>query len=234
MTSGKHVADANEPDHSEADAVALAEEAEAEAAAAEALAKAARARARAARLRRAALGSPVAPATQSRLGGYLDRLPMTAIGITALVVLIVAFAGLTVLMTKQHQDNTARQERTAAFVAGAKQCVIYMTSMDFNNAKADVQRVIDSSTGDFKTDYQQRAPDLATVVAQSKVVSEGTVNAAALESIEANTAQVLVSATSRITNSPPGKQEPPRAWRMRVTVVEDGGQYKMSKVEFVP
>jgi len=60
------------------------------------------------------------------------------------------------------------------------------------------------------------------------------VNAAALESIEANTAQVLVSATSRITNSPPGKQEPPRAWRMRVTVVEDGGQYKMSKVEFVP
>jgi Mce-associated membrane protein len=36
-----------------------------------------------------------------------------------------------------------------------------------------------------------------------------------------------------ITNSAGAKDEP-RAWRLRVTVTEDGGQYKMSKVDFIP
>lgn len=65
------------------------------------------------------------------------------------------------------------------------------------------------------------------------MVTEGTVNAAAVESMSGNTALVLVSATSRVTNSSGAKDEP-RPWRLRVTVTEEGGQYKMSKVEFVP
>jgi Mce-associated membrane protein len=71
------------------------------------------------------------------------------------------------------------------------------------------------------------------VVEQSKVVTEGTVNAAGIESMAEHSALVLVSATSRVTNSAGAKDEP-RQWRLRVTVTEDGGQYKMSKVEFVP
>jgi Mce-associated membrane protein len=72
------------------------------------------------------------------------------------------------------------------------------------------------------------------VVEQSKAVTVGTVNAAALQSTSGNSALVLVSATSRITNSPGGKDEPPRIWRLKVTVTEVGGQYKMSKIEYVP
>jgi Mce-associated membrane protein len=94
--------------------------------------------------------------------------------------------------------------------------------------------VIDNSTGQFKADFQQRANDLISVVTQSKTVTEGTVKAAAVESMDGDSAVVLVSATSLVTNSPPGKDEPPRAWRLRVTVAEVGGQYKMSKVEYVP
>jgi Mce-associated membrane protein len=44
----------------------------------------------------------------------------------------------------------------------------------------------------------------------------------------------LVSATSQVTNSPPGKDEPPRMWRIKVTVADVGGKYKMSKVEYIP
>jgi Mce-associated membrane protein len=60
------------------------------------------------------------------------------------------------------------------------------------------------------------------------------VNSAAVESVYGNSALVLVSATSRVTNSPGGKDEPPRMWRLKVTVSEVNGQYKMSKVEYVP
>ena len=87
-------------------------------------------------------------------------------------------------MMLQHRDATQRQQRDAAFVAGAKQGVVNMTSLDFNKAKEDVQRVIDSSTGEFKDDFQQRADDFIAVVAQSKMVTEGTVNAAAIESMD--------------------------------------------------
>jgi Mce-associated membrane protein len=151
----------------------------------------------------------------------------------AAIILIICFAGASGYMMWQHRDATERQQRAARFVAGARQGVVNMTSLDFRKAKEDVQRVVDSSTGEFKDDFQQRAKDFTTVVEQSQVVTEGTVNAAALESMDKHSASVLVSATSRITNSAGAKDEP-RAWRLRVTVTEEGGQYKMSKVDFVP
>jgi Mce-associated membrane protein len=48
-----------------------------------------------------------------------------------------------------------------------------------------------------------------------------------------DTAVVLVSATSRVTNAAGAKQEP-RTWRLSVNLQRDGGQIKMAKVEFVP
>lgn len=242
---------------SQADAMALA--AEAEAAEAEALAAAARARARAARLKREALA--MAPAEDENVPEeYADwedaedyeaadqeaarsaswrrrlrvRLPrLSTIAMAAAVVIICGFTGLSGYIVWQHHEATERQQRAAAFAAGAKQGVINMTSLDFNKAKEDVARVIDSSTGEFRDDFQQRAADFTKVVEQSKVVTEGTVNATAVESMNEHSAVVLVAATSRVTNSAGAKDEP-RAWRLKVTVTEEGGQYKMSKVEFVP
>jgi Mce-associated membrane protein len=157
-----------------------------------------------------------------------------AIAAVAAVILISAFAVASAYMVLQHRDATKHQQREAAFVAGAKQGVLSMISLDFSKAKEDVQRVIDGSTGQFKDDFQQRANDFISAVTQSKAVTEGRVNAAALESINGDSAVVLVSATSQVTNSPPGKDVPPLIWRLRVTVSDVGGQYKMSKVEYVP
>jgi Mce-associated membrane protein len=172
---------------------------------------------------------------ESRLARWRHRLPspaLSAISKVAAIILICAFAGASGYMAWQYRDTTERAQRAANFVAGARQGVVNLTSLDFNKAKEDVQRVIDSSTGEFRDDFQQRAKDFASVAEQSKVVTQGTVNAAAVESMDKHSASVLVSATSRITNSAGAKDEP-RAWRLRVTVTEDGGQYKMSKVEFV-
>lgn len=213
---------------SQADAMALA--AEAEAAEAEALAAAARARARAARLKREALAMapaedenvPEEYADWEDAEDYDDyeaadqeaarsaswrrrlrvRLPrLSTIAMAAAVVIICGFTGLSGYIVWQHHEATERQQRAAAFAAGAKQGVINMTSLDFNKAKEDVARVIDSSTGEFRDDFQQRAADFTKVVEQSKVVTEGTVNATAVESMNEHSAVVLVAATSRVTNS---------------------------------
>jgi Mce-associated membrane protein len=159
--------------------------------------------------------------------------PLSVTWKAAVIILICAFVGASGYMVWQRHETTERNQRTANFIAGARQGVVNMLSLDFNRAKEDVQRVIDSSTGQFRDDFQQRAKDFTTVVEQSKVVTEGSVNAAGVQSIDGNSALVVVAATSRITNAAGAKDEP-RRWRLKVSVTDDGGQYKMSKLEFVP
>ncbi|OBF00484.1 hypothetical protein [Mycobacterium sp. 852002-10029_SCH5224772] len=162
------------------------------------------------------------------------RLPsLSVMWKAAVIILICAFIGASGYMVWQHHETVERNQRAANFLAGARQGVVNLTSMDFNKAKEDVQRVIDSSTGQFHDDFQARAKDFTTVVEQSKVVTQGTVNAAAVQSMNGDFALVLVAATSHITNAAGAKDEP-RNWRLKVTVKDDGGQYKMSNVEFIP
>jgi Mce-associated membrane protein len=162
----------------------------------------------------------------------LPSLSLSAISKAAAIILICALGAATGYMMWQDHEGSERAQRAANFVAGARQGIINMTSLDFNRAKEDVQRVIDSSTGSFRDDFAQRAKDFTSVVEQSKVVTQGTVSSAALESMDEHSASVLILATSKITNAAGAKDEP-RVFRLRVTVTEDGGQYKMSKVDFV-
>ena len=155
---------------------------------------------------------------------------------TAAAVAILAICALLAAsgyLAWQHRQSSQDRQRTAEFAAAARQGVVTLTSLDFNKAKDDVQRVIDNSTGSFKADFQSRADDFRSVVEQSKVVTKGTVNATAVGSMTSDSAVVLVAATSQVTNAAGAKQEP-RAWRLSVTMTRDGGQLKMSKVEFVP
>ena len=57
--------------------------------------------------------------------------------------------------------------------------------------------------------------------------------AAAVESMDEETATVLIAATShREGPNAPKEDQQPRVWRVVVTVQRDGGQIKMSDVEF--
>ncbi|MEU0542944.1 hypothetical protein ABZ319_24035 [Nocardia sp. NPDC005978] len=156
----------------------------------------------------------------------------TAVLVLATAVVVASLA-VGVFSVWNHQRISDTDRRTAEFSAAAKQGVVALTSLDFNRAKDDVQRVLDNSTGAFRDDFQSRAEDFTKVVEQSQVTTEGRVNATAVESMTEDSAVVLVAATSQITNSAGAKQEP-RVWRLSVTVTRVDGQLKMSKVEFVP
>lgn len=144
-----------------------------------------------------------------------------------------ALITLSVLMVQHHRGVVRDQQRNAEYSAAARQSIVTMMSLDYNKAKEDVQRIIDNTTGQFKDDFQNNAPDFIKVAQDSKVVTDVSVNATAVQSMTDNTATVLVSATSRVTNSAGAKQDP-RSWRLSVDLKRDGGQIKMAKVEFVP
>ena len=161
------------------------------------------------------------------------RAPNLAVALTiATIVAICALLGVSGWMAWHHHNVVQERQRAAAYTATARQGVINLTSLDFNKAKEGVQRVLDSATGEFKDDFQRRAQDFESVVKDSKAVTEGSVAATAVESMNNDSAVVLVLANERVTNIA-GAKDQPRTFRFRVSVVHDGDQLKLSKVEFV-
>jgi len=239
-----------------AEAEALAAAAEAEAAEAEAQAAAARARAAALRSKPAARQTPVAaeasdggpdvdaPEPDAELVSDTDtaeepsrgflRMPQgSTLALAAAVVVLCALLSLTGLMIWHHHDAQQRAVRQAEFSAAARQGVINLMSLDFTKGDQDIQRLIDSTTGSFRDDFQKSKNDFLNVMKDSKVVSQAEVKATGVQTMSDDSALVLVSAASQVSNSASAKQSP-RAWRLAVTITRDGGQLKMSKVEFVP
>ncbi len=171
--------------------------------------------------------------TSKRRRLRMPRIRWKIVAAVVAVLLILAFGAASGYMVWQHRVTQQEQQDTAEFTAAARQSVVTLMSLDFNRAKDDVQRIIDNSTGQFKQDFEAQAEDFTNVAKESKVVTEVTVNTAALTSKTGNNATALVSATSRVTNTAGANQEP-RSWRLKVDLVREGDQIKMSKVEFVP
>lgn len=207
----------------------LAHQAETDAAEAENLAAAARARAQ--RLRQGQSG--VAGAVPRR--HVSRRLRLGRRRIVALAALLCAAALLAVsgYMVKTQQDVQADQRNRAEFVAAAKQVVVTLMSIDFNNPQQSVQQIVDNSTDPFRAEFQRAADDFIKVAKDSKVTTTATANAAAVASVTADSAVVLVSASSTVTNEA-GVNEEPRNWRLTVDLKREGDRIKMAKVEFVP
>ncbi|WP_177246824.1 hypothetical protein [Mycobacterium malmoense] len=173
------------------------------------------------------------PARRWRRLSRLRRPKWSTIAASVAIVIILAALAGSGYMIKEHRDAVRQRQRAAEFAAAARQGVVTLTSLDFNNAKQGVQRILENSTGSFKDDFLKMADDFTKVVEQSKVVSQGTVQAAAVDTMTADSAVVLVASTSEVTNAAGAKQDP-RNYRLIVTVTRDGGQLKISKVEFVP
>jgi Mce-associated membrane protein len=133
----------------------------------------------------------------------------------------------------QHQQADREQQRRAEFAAAAEQAVVTLMSIDSSKAQEDVQRIIDNSTGQFHDDFKNSATDFVDVATASKAVTKASALAAAVQSMTRDSAVVLVTANTTISNSA-GADKQPRTWRLSVEVVRDGDQIKMSKVDFVP
>lgn len=171
------------------------------------------------------------PARRRRL--RLPRVSLAVLGATLVVLLTLGFLGAGGYMMWQHRQNLAEQQRSAEFAAGARQGVVTLMSLDFNRAEDDVKRILENTTGDFRKDFESQAEDFAQVAQESKVVTEATVNAVAVQSMTQDTARVLLAVTTRVSNVQSQTQEP-RSWRLAVDVARDGDQIKLAKVEFVP
>jgi len=148
------------------------------------------------------------------------------------LVAVVALAALCGwLGFRTYESREAADERNL-FLQVGRQAALNLTTIDFEHADEDVQRVLDSSTGTFYDDFQARAQPFKEVVKQAKSKSVGTIAEAGVESITQDGAEVLVAVTVKTSNAGAAEQEP-RAWRMRITVQKADDGAKVANVRFV-
>lgn len=134
-----------------------------------------------------------------------------------------------------YQEEEARQadHTRALLIRAAEQGAVNLTTIDYTQAEADVQRILESATGEFRDDFRRRSAPFIDVVKKARSKSVGTVTAAALESSDGQRAKVLVAVTVTTASAGAAESEP-RYWRMRLTVDRDQDGAKVSDVDFVP
>jgi len=153
--------------------------------------------------------------------------------------LLVAGLGMLVLAAlvgwlsyRAHQSSAAQHQREL-FVQVCRQAAVNLTTIDWQHAESDVDRILDTATGSFHDDFASQSQPFIDVVKQSKSTTVGTVSEAGVESESGDSAQILVAVTVKTSNAAAPEQDP-RSWRLRIGMQKIGSDIKVSNVEFVP
>jgi Mce-associated membrane protein len=133
---------------------------------------------------------------------------------------------------RQREARQAQQQADLLIQVG-RQGALNLTTIDFQHADSDIQRILDSATGAFHDDFAKRSKPFIEVLKKAQSKSVGTVTEAGLESRSGDEAQVMVAVSVVTTNAGEPEAEP-RHWRMRVAVKKVGDGAKVSNVAFVP
>ncbi|SPM40811.1 hypothetical protein MNAB215_3012 [Mycobacterium numidiamassiliense] len=132
---------------------------------------------------------------------------------------------------RMYQSHQAHEQREL-LIQVARQGALNLTTIDWQHADADIQRILDSATGTFYDDFSNRSKPFVDVVKKAQSKSVGTIIEAGVESQSATEAQVLVALSVKTSNLGAAEQDL-RHWRMRITVQKLGNDAKVSNVAFV-
>ena len=133
------------------------------------------------------------------------------------------------------RDHRARadEDRRAEMLAAATSGMVNLTTIDFEHVDDGVQRILDSSTGAFRDDFEKRSGPFKDAARQAQSKSVGTVAEAAVESVDGDAGRILV-ALNVMTSNRGVPEKSPQSWRTRVDVVKVEDGMKIAQVEFVP
>jgi Mce-associated membrane protein len=178
----------------------------------------------------APIEEPAGAADRKRVRGPRSAVRVATVASLTMVVMLSGLAGW--LAHQAGESHNSKQQREL-FLSVGRQGALNLTTIDWRHADADVQRILDSATGEFYDDFSKRSLPFVELVKKVQSKSVGTIQEAALESASGDQAQVVVAVTVK-TSSGDAPEQDPRGWRMRISVKATGGEGKISNVAFVP
>lgn len=154
-------------------------------------------------------------------------------------VLLVVTIGLAVLLPFQldrrqdaHDNSDAALLKQGTFAAN--DFVILLTSPSASDAASYVEKLRDRSTGAFGSQLEDFAKKLEQTVQSQDVEASARVLSSGVASFDAEegTMALAVSVVQTLTNKS-SDEEQIRPYRMRITLVRDGGDWLVSDARFV-
>jgi Mce-associated membrane protein len=136
-----------------------------------------------------------------------------------LVLLVVLLGAAVVFLRGQDLAEQARADDRRAALEAAGAHAVNLISLDYKTVDADMGRILATSTGVAKEEYEANAAKLKSTTLENKVVQHGVLRATGLVSMTELTARVLVVADVEIRweGSKTPKQERFYRWSMDVT-----------------
>jgi Mce-associated membrane protein len=147
------------------------------------------------------------------------------------VLLVVALAALTLSVVALSKQRAEDSERDGAMKA-ARQLALDFTTYDYKTSDADLKRVTDESTGQFKQEFQDGIAAVKTAIVQNKATSKGDVKEVGVVSSDKDSAQVLLIVDAVVTNtaSTTGTE---RRYRFKLDMVRDKDRWLTADLQAV-
>lgn len=155
--------------------------------------------------------------------------PAMAISTVALVAVLVAGAVGVWQLRSSHREQT----RDAAVLEVARQVAADLVTVGSENPRADVERILDGTTGELRQQFADVADAFTTVLDQGAVSATGEVPSAGIVEVSEDSATVIAAVIAVVSNneSPEGQR---RAYRMQLTVDNVDDRWAVSNMEVLP
>jgi Mce-associated membrane protein len=155
------------------------------------------------------------------------------IGIAAALVLLAGGAGYGGYQAlRSHLDSRATARNDAAAVEAAKDCVGATQAPDIAAMSASAQKIIECGTGAFRSQAILYSGMLVEAYqAANAHVQVSDLRAAVERNNPDGSIQILVPLRVKVSNAETENQE--AGYRLRVTMVQDEGKYRISKLDQV-
>ena len=153
--------------------------------------------------------------------------------LSVLVIVLLAASVALAFVVKSHVD--ARDEvvlsRDSALQAG-RQAILNLDALSADTIDADLKRVLDGATGQFKTQFSQAQADLKGLVVSRKTSSRGTILSAGVVRADSASATVLV-AVDRLVKDSTNTTGTTAHDRWKVSLERRGGRWLVSVLDAV-
>ncbi len=166
--------------------------------------------------------------------------------VVALLLACACVSGGVVIWQQQRSDERVQRESPETLPPTGAEAARYgevtdaaratagaLLNIDYRNPDASFEAVSATATGTFLDQYEASSKSLVDLVTQYKSVQEGTVDSAAVSSIDSDGATVLVAATTTVTNLQTGADGQLRVYRILITLVREGDTWLTNDLEFV-
>lgn len=154
-----------------------------------------------------------------------------AIEVAALSAALLVLLAASALLFRSAMSADADTQRRAA-VDAAQSVAVTLSTIGGANAASNLDDLAKKSTGEFHDQLAGYAPIFQRLLQSGNVASQGRVTAAGVERIDAQSAVVLVTVSTTLTNSqiPAGEM---RNYRLAVQLTYSGTGWLASKVDYV-